>query len=162
MLHNLFEYLSSKMFIYKKYAIPIKGVTYQEIEKFNKDYFISYVLNYFSASFFIFNYGFPILILKDIYYWILLYLGSTLADIIICLFFFLKIKCLTNTIIFKDSDILKEKNYNRFQLLSMHVSYTIIIIIHNLICIFLKFKEKREEREEREKKEKNFYLIQNK
>ena len=151
-----FEYLSSKMFIYKKYAIPIKGVTYQEIEKFNKDYFISYVLNYFSASFLIFNYGIPILILKDIYYWILLYLGSTLVDIIICLFFFLKFKCLTNTIIFKDSDILKEKNYNRFQLLSIHVSYTIIVIILNLIFIFLKFKEKREERE---KNEKNSYLI---
>ena len=141
------RYLSSNIFIYTKNAIPVLNVKYEEIEKFNKDYFVSYVLNYISAS---------ILFIIFIPFWLpfgkqplKIVINCFIIEIcfvgVISLFFFLKIESLTNTKIFKDNDIFKDKNTYRISILSLHATYFSMGILTILTFIIYKISEKQVE-----------------
>ena len=133
------QHFPSKIFIYKKNPIPITTLTYNEINDLEDDYFASFVLNFFSCGILFLSAGLNCaLYLCGTDGRKCLYITLTLTHFLICLFFFLKIKVLTNSEDFQYDNIgFNEKDHHRYELLCFHATYTALVIFQNLCAIYI-------------------------
>ena len=131
------QHFPSKVYIYKKYPIPITKLTYQEVNDLDDDYFACFVLNFVSCGFLFVTCVFYSLTVLSRSYRVIFYIILCIFDISICLFFFLKIKFLTNREIFYNEYYsFTDKDLHRYQLLCFHATYTALAIFHNICAIY--------------------------
>ena len=131
------QHFPSKVFIYKKYPVPITTLTIDEINDLESDYFSSFVLNFVSCGFLFLAYVFYMLFMSIESCRICLYSSMSVVHFLICLFFLINIKTLTNSEVFHYEDMaFTDKDNSRIQLLSFHATYTALVLFQNLCCIF--------------------------
>ena len=131
------QYFPSKMYIYKKYPIPITKLKYQKINELNEDYFTCFVLNFVSCGFLFVTFVFYFLTIIMRSYRLMYYIILSMFDILICLFFFLKLKFLINREIFYNEYYsFSDKDLHRHQLLCFHATYTSLAIFHNICAVY--------------------------
>lgn len=130
--------LQSNMFIYKKNPLPFSKYTKNDILDFNNGYHSAYILNYFIDGFLIASFAFIILLIVLGRFRIFFYLGLTLLDVLIILFFSLSIKNLSNSEFFnKDIKSFADKDFHRVQLLVFYSFYFSFAIFENIIGFFI-------------------------
>jgi hypothetical protein len=131
------QYFTSKMFIYKKYPIPISKFTYNEIDDFDSRYHTSFVLNFVSCAFLFPTYALNMIFILIRSYRFIYYILLTGFHICICVFFFLEITVLSNSDILQNEDIsFAEKDHHRYELLCFHATYTAYAIFQNLCAVY--------------------------
>ncbi len=137
------EYLKSKIFIYKKYPVPLNGLTIEEIEDTRKKYNNVSGYNFGTCFMLIATLFISIFFLIDNSYKarIISYILLTMIDIgVIILFYF------SSKVIFHP-DILvyyPEKNHHRIQFFVLFIFHVIVSIYQNLSTIYILIQINRE------------------
>ena len=134
------RFLSSNVFIYKRYPIPV-GLTFKDSNYYNSRYYTAYVLNYVSCGFFFASFaGEVVILITD--HKIIGYIVKKIFEFGICLFFFLTVGFLGKINVFgDDSELFKENNFHIIQLEIFHIFYFCFAIIKNLGTLFLLYNE---------------------
>ena len=134
------RFLSSNVFIYKRYPIPV-GLTFKDSNYYNSRYYTAYVLNYVSCGFFFASFaGEVVILITD--HKIIGYIVKSIFEFGICLFFFLTVGFLGKINVFgDDSELFKENNFHIIQLEIFHIFYFCFAIIKNLGTLFLLYNE---------------------
>ena len=107
----------SNMFIYKKNPIPFSKYTKREIMDYNDSYHKAYILNYVCCILLylnVFLFFLFVLMPKKIYS----YIGLTLLDGVLIVFFCLSVKALSNNEVLNENiNSFEDKDFHRVQLL---------------------------------------------
>ena len=137
------EYLKSKIFIYKKYPVPLNGLTIEEIEDTRKKYNNVSGYNFGTCFMLIATLYISIFFLIDNSYKarIISYILLTMIDIgVIILFYF------SSKVIFHPDILVNypEKNHHRIQFLVLFIFHVIVSIYQNLSTIYILIQINRE------------------
>ena len=130
------KYLDSKLFIYKKYPVPLNGKSIGDAKNMNDNYSKAF-LNSFLLYALLFVTLFPNAYIMSVYsdsVIIIFYLVLTALHVIILVLFIKNIKLLTH------SDILiyyKDKDFHRIQLLIFNIAYLAYAVCQNLSSIYI-------------------------
>ena len=141
------KYLDSKLFIYKKYPVPLNGKSIDDVNNMNDNYSKAFTKSIIIYVILIMTLFFNVFIISKysksprlLFYFIL-----TIFHVIILILFITNIKVLIH------KDILiyyKDKDFHRIQLLIFNIVYFIYAVCQNLSSIYIIMERRRESQNE--------------